>query len=250
MKILVIGDSCEDIFIYGNCNRLAPAAPVPVFVEEYRKSNKGMAGNVFENVISLGYPCTIITNKAEITKTRYVEKKTNHMLVRVDSSEEKIDRIENIDPEELQKYAAIIISDYNKGFLLEEDIQFIAKNHELVFLDTKKLLGTWAKDLNFIKINEQEYERTKHLLTGEDDGLDEKLIVPVGSGGCIYDGEIYPVSKVEIKDLTGAGDSFLAALTCRFIQSKDIIKSIEYANECATRVVQQKGVNTVYVNDV
>ena len=43
MKVLVIGDSCEDVFIYGNCDRLAPAAPVPVFVETHRKSNRGMA---------------------------------------------------------------------------------------------------------------------------------------------------------------------------------------------------------------
>ena len=30
-KILVIGDSCTDIFIYGECNRICPEAPVPVF---------------------------------------------------------------------------------------------------------------------------------------------------------------------------------------------------------------------------
>ena len=107
MKILVIGDSCEDIFIYGDCSRLAPAAPVPVFVEEYRKSNKGMAGNVFENITSLGETCEIITNKAEIIKTRYVEKKTNHMLLRVDSSEEKIDRIKNIDLKEVERPSSL-----------------------------------------------------------------------------------------------------------------------------------------------
>jgi len=244
MKALVIGDSCEDVFVYGNCNRMAPAAPVPVFVEEYRKSNKGMAGNVYENVLSLYIECDIVTNKTEITKTRYVEKKTNHMLVRVDSSEEKIDRIKDIDIKKLQEYDAVIISDYDKGFLLEKDIQFIADNHKLVFLDTKKLLGDWAKNINFIKINEQEYERTKHLLTGKD-WLNKKLIVTVGSSGCIYNNQTYPVEKVEIKDLTGAGDSFLAALVYKFVKEADIISAIKYANECATRVVQQKGVNTI-----
>jgi len=244
MKALVIGDSCEDVFVYGNCNRMAPAAPVPVFVEEYRKSNKGMAGNVYENVLSLYIECDIVTNKTEITKTRYVEKKTNHMLVRVDSSEEKIDRIKDIDIKKLQEYDAVIISDYDKGFLLEKDIQFIADNHKLVFLDTKKLLGDWAKNINFIKINEQEYERTKHLLTGKD-WLNKKLIVTVGSNGCVYNNQTYPVEKVEIKDLTGAGDSFLAALVYKFVKEADIISAIKYANECATRVVQQKGVNTI-----
>lgn len=244
-RLLIIGDSCEDVFIYGSCSRLAPAAPVPVFVEEYRKSNKGMASNVRENVLSLGIGCDIITNKTEITKTRYVEKKTNHMIVRVDSSEEKIDRIEKIDKKQLQKYDAIIISDYDKGFLLEEDIGFIATNHELVFLDTKKLLGDWIENINFIKINEQEHQRTQHLLIGRDIYLQEKLIVTVGSRGCIYNGIEYPVEKVEIKDLTGAGDSFLAALVCKYIEEKEIIGAIKFANDCATKVVQQKGVNTI-----
>ena len=84
MKILVIGDSCKDIFIYGTCDRLAPAAPVPVFVPEYHRENRGMAGNVYENMLSLKVEAALLTNTSEISKTRYVEKKTNHMLVRID----------------------------------------------------------------------------------------------------------------------------------------------------------------------
>ena len=36
MKILVIGDSCKDVFIYGTANRLCPEAPVPVFIPKRR----------------------------------------------------------------------------------------------------------------------------------------------------------------------------------------------------------------------
>jgi sugar/nucleoside kinase (ribokinase family) len=50
---------------------------------------------------------------------------------------------------------------------------------------------------------------------------------------------------VEIKDLTGAGDTFLSALVREYLNSKDIRRSIEFANKCATVVVQQKGVNTI-----
>ncbi len=49
-KILVIGDSCIDIFKYGEVNRLAPEAPIPIIVPETEKSNPGMAGNVVENL--------------------------------------------------------------------------------------------------------------------------------------------------------------------------------------------------------
>ena len=76
MKILVIGDSCTDIFIYGRCQRLCPEAPIPIFEPSKTITNDGMAGNVVRNLKSLGVTdVDIITNKEQITKTRYVEDK-------------------------------------------------------------------------------------------------------------------------------------------------------------------------------
>ena len=247
MKVLVIGDSCKDVFVYGSCSRMAPAAPVPVFIPQYLKNNKGMAGNVYENFRSLGVICDLITNTSEITKTRYIDQITNHMIIRVDSGEEKIERAADLDKIEYSDYNAVIISDYNKGFLAEQDIQFISEHHELVFMDTKKLLGDWVKAVDFIKINEEEHNRTKHLLTDKT-WFDKKLIVTVGSNGCLYNGEHFPVEKVEIKDLTGAGDSFLTGFVYRYLEIKDVSDALKFANECATKVVQQKGVNTI--NDI
>ena len=244
MKVLVIGDSCKDVYIYGQCERMCPAAPIPVFIPKTKKENRGMAGNVYENLMSLGAECIIVTNQNEITKTRYVEEKTNHMVVRIDSGEEKIEKINNLHFLKFDDYDAVVISDYDKGFLSEKDIQYISKHHELVFLDTKKLLGNWVKDITFIKINEVEYNKTKHLIENKR-WIKEKLIVTVGSKGCLYKDEIFQVEKVEIKDLSGAGDSFLAGLVYNFVQDKNIRKSIVFANECATKVVQQKGVNTI-----
>ena len=62
---------------------------------------------------------------------------------------------------------------------------------------------------------------------------------------CKYKEKIYPVSKVEIRDYSGAGDTFLAGLVFKFLETKDMDLAIKFANECATVVVQQKGVNTV-----
>mgnify|MGYP003644992394 CR=1 FL=1 len=247
MKILVIGDSCKDVFVYGSCDRMAPAAPVPVFIPQNLKDNKGMAGNVYQNFRSLSVDCDLITNTSEITKTRYIDQTTNHMIIRVDSGEEKIERVVELDKIEYSDYSAVVISDYNKGFLTEQDVQFISESHDMVFMDTKKLLGDWAKEVNFIKINKEEYNRTRHLLT-EKDWFNEKLIVTVGSSGCLYNGEHFPVQEVEIKDLTGAGDSFLTGFVYKYLETKDTSKSLKFANECATIVVQQKGVNTI--NDI
>mgnify|MGYP003654076819 FL=1 len=165
--------------------------------------------------------------------------------MRLDKGDSDIRQIEDIDVSALKEYSAIIISDYNKGYLLEEDIEFISSNHDLVFLDTKKLLGNYARNCSYIKINEYEYEKTKHLLPDLGDWLQESLIVTLGSTGCKYKGTIFPVEKVEVKDLTGAGDSFLSALCVKFDQTRDIEESIRFANECASIVVQLKGVNTI-----
>ena len=139
-------------------------------------------------------------------------------------------------------YDAIIISDYNKGFLSCKDIEYIGQKHDLVFLDTKKVLGSWAKTINYIKINLNEYEKTKHML---DEEINNNLIITMGSSGARHKGIVYPVSKVEIKDVSGAGDTFLAGLVASYIESECIEKSIKFANECATKVVQKKGVSVI-----
>ena len=252
VKILVIGDSCIDAYVYGRCDRLCPAAPVPVFVPMYRKENRGMAGNVYENVLSLGLECDFICNDAaKVVKTRFVEDKTNHMIMRLDKGDKNVERIfKHVEDTQkwaahLKEYDAVIISDYNKGFVSEDDIEFISSNHDMVFLDTKKLLGAYARNCKFIKINEYEYEKSRHLLPTLGHWVQESLIVTLGSEGCKYKEDVYPVDKVEVKDLTGAGDSFLAGLVSKYIETQSIGESIRYANKCATKVVQQRGVNTL-----
>ena len=201
--ILVIGETCTDIFYYGKCDRLCPEAPVPVFV--------------------------------------LVHHNTNQMFVRVDENDDKVLRC-NVKNIKLDKYKIIVISDYCKGFLLEEDIKYICENHDCVFLDTKKILGDWCVSAKFIKINYTEYNKTKNYLP---DGIESKMIVTLGPKGCRYKDKIYPVSKVDIKDVSGAGDTFLSGLVVKYLETLDIEESILHANECATVAVQKKGVTVI-----
>ena len=240
MKVLVIGD----IYIYGRCERLCPDAPVPVFEPLFTRENLGMAGNVYQNLVSLGMPCTFISDAANVEKKRMVEEKTNHMLLRVDTGENNIQRIKDISIDLLKEHTAVVVSDYNKGFLEEEDIKFICDNHDLVFIDTKKTLGEFCKNVSYVKINEPEYNKSIDFIS-ESDWIGDKLIVTLGSKGCEYREETYPVDKVEIKDLSGAGDTFLAGLVYSYLKTDSIQKSIEFANECATKAVQKKGVVTL-----
>ena len=49
-NILLLGDSCRDIYQFGTVDRMSPEAPVPVFVPSYREERDGMASNVFKNL--------------------------------------------------------------------------------------------------------------------------------------------------------------------------------------------------------
>ena len=244
MKILVIGDSCKDVFIYGTANRLCPEAPVPVFIPKRKTETGGMAANVYENIQSLSVDVDLITNSEPITKTRYVEEKTNHQIIRVDSDASKSKRIEGIEHIPYSDYCAIIISDYNKGFLEYEDIEFICSKHDTVFIDTKKIINEKMLGAKFIKINEHEYEN--NIAAGQYfKEFYDKLIVTMSGKGCKYMEKEYNVEEVEVRDNSGAGDSFISALTIEYCRSKDIDKAIVYANECATIAVQHKGVTKI-----
>ena len=88
----------------------------------------------------------------------------------------------------------------------------------------------------------KEYNLTKHRLN---DAIKSRLIVTHGPLGCIYQNKNYSVPKVEIKDTSGAGDTFLSGLASMYCYTGDIDRSIIFANECATTVVQKKGVSIV-----
>ena len=244
MKILVIGDSCKDVFIYGTANRLCPEAPVPVFIPKRKTETGGMAANVYENIESLGVDVDLITNSEPITKTRYVEEKTNHQIIRVDSDASKSKRIEGIEYIPYSDYCAVIISDYNKGFLEYDDIEYICSKHDTVFIDTKKIINEKMLGAKFIKINEHEYEN--NIAAGQYfKEFYDKLIVTMSGKGCKYMETEYNVDEVEVRDNSGAGDTFISGLVVEWCRSGDIGKAILYANECATIVVQHKGVTKV-----
>lgn len=243
IKILVIGESCKDIFIYGKTPRLCPEAPAPVFNPFTKIENGGMAKNVYNNVLALGANCNLFTNEnwQTITKTRYIDFNMNHMFLRIDENDDKYPSA-NVREINFKNYDGIIISDYNKGFLKTEDISFICNRHDNVFLDTKKNLGDWSSKARFIKINNHEYEKTKHTITKE---IEDRLIITLSREGCSHKGIVYPVIDVQIKDSSGAGDTFISGFAVKFLETGDVSKAISFANECATAVVQKRGTSTV-----
>jgi len=251
MKVLVIGDSCEDVFRYGTCDRLSPEAPVPVMKPTRTIGNGGMAINVMENLKALGIEVDIITNDIRPVKTRYVDEVSNQMLLRVDEKDEIKPLIASeLEAIDFSKYDVVVISDYNKGYLSEGDILYITNNHHLVFMDTKKKFGLWAFGAKFIKINQKEFNENLQFFV-ENERIRRtrasNLIVTEGKNGAYLNlGEKFPIEdQHEVRDLSGAGDTFLAGLVADYVKNNDIRSAIRFANRCAAWVVSQKGVAVI-----
>ena len=248
-KVLVIGDSCLDEYIYCTTNRFCPDAPVPILKPESFVSTLGMAGNVVDNLKALDIEVDLISNTNKIKKTRYVDERTNHMFFRIDEGEDDVFPIAKKSLEKIiwEDYNAVVISDYCKGFIDEATISYIAEQHPITFLDTKKQIDSYAKNITFIKINDVEYRYSADFL---DKKYLEKLIITRGPNGAEYEGKIYPVKKVDVRDTSGAGDTFLAGLVSNYLESFNTVEAIKFANKCATQVVQKKGTAKIDKNEI
>ena len=248
MKILIIGESCLDIFIYGSADRLCPEAPVPVFKQEDAVTFMGMASNVHRNVIAclndLGKEAEvdIKSNKSTGAKARYIDSSSNQMFLRVDSDDYKeINKIK-LKEANVWSYDAVIVSDYNKGYLTDRDLKYIADNSQMSFLDTKKKYNSdWANSFDLIKINRKEYKENGFKGMGMDN-----LIVTLEGEGCRFRGKKHPMKSVsQVRDVSGAGDTFLAAFATNYLFNQDIDLAIDYAQICCSIVVSKAGTATI-----
>ena len=238
LKVLLIGDSCTDEYVYGSCERLNPEAPVPILKFNRKETKKGMAWNVRENIESFGIEVYMITNQETITKTRYIDEKYNQQILRVDN-EPELKPMEYDLPD--GHFDALVISDYDKGFLSNEKVfELVEWFNGPVFIDSKKT--KLPKESCFVKINDLEFSKL--------DNPADNLIITRGSKGAEYRGELYPGEKVDIFDAVGAGDTFLSALVYFYLKYGKIEEAIPYANKAAAIAVSNFGTYILTKEDV
>ena len=173
-SILVVGDTMVDRFVWGKVSRISPEAPVPVVEVTKETQTLGGAGNVANNITSLGAKAYIITvigddldglcmkemlesknintdyvivdkQRPTTLKTRIVA--SNQQVVRVDkeikgyfSGKTEVAILKNIDAV-MKKVDGVIISDYAKGIVTDKVLKKIitlAKNKKIpVTVDPK-----------------------------------------------------------------------------------------------------------------
>lgn len=231
LKIVLIGDNCIDEYQYGTVDRLSPEAPVPVFQNTHLVTKPGMAANVQANLEALGCHVTAYLGMPSV-KTRLIDSRSNQHIVRIDRDRENDPLV--IADLDLSDYDAVVISDYNKGFVTYELVeQIVCASPVPVFVDTKKTdLARFEGAV--VKINSFEHSLAKTFPT--------ELIVTLGKHGARYRDQVYPADSIEVVDVCGAGDTFLAALVYQYLCEHDMGHAIEFAVSASAVTVQHTGV--------
>ena len=247
-SVIVIGDKCTDKYVYGECSRLSPEQPVPVLDKTETKERPGMAANTELNLKAFGVNTVLLSQREEIIKTRFVDSNSGYQLLRLDETAQ-VSRIANAELKMAFMHMnpdAIVISDYDKGYLSEDDLWIVCNNiNRPVFVDTKKR-RLFQKDNVYWKINKKEYD----LLDRDHLPNDENLIVTLGSHGVSWKGLIFKPELVKVFEVCGAGDTFLAALVYQFLETKNMEQSIVYANKAAAISVTHPGAYHLTKKDI
>jgi D-beta-D-heptose 7-phosphate kinase/D-beta-D-heptose 1-phosphate adenosyltransferase len=196
-----------------------------------RTERPGMVSNVKQNLENLGCSVEMIHGSTS-TKTRFLDERSNQQIIRIDNDNDSRPlTIENIPTGE---FDAIVISDYNKGTVSYELVETLKSKYTCpIFIDSKK---TNLKRFEgcIVKINSREYNEAITSC--------EELIVTRGAKGAIYKGREFSARKVDVVDVTGAGDTFLAALAYMYLMTNDMYKSIEFAIRASEITVKHLGV--------
>ena len=239
LNVLLLGETCEDQYVYGKVQRLNPESAAPVLSYSRMEVKQGMSANVLENLKAFDINVTHCTNYEKIIKTRYVDERYNQHILRLDR-EARVRPYLDILPEQI--FDAVVISDYDKGFLTFDKILQIVETYTCpIFIDSKKHVLPDREEC-FIKVNLREYSQLQVKL--------DNVIVTMGEKGAYYKDEIYPTEKVAVSDLVGAGDTFLSALTYDYLMTKDIEHAIGFANKASSIAVQHPGTYVLQEKDV
>ena len=256
MNIVVIGECCKDVYVYGSCDRLCPEGPAPVFQPLRTEQYSGMAGNTYENIKAMCSDddnveliCQFKSHHFAMTKTRYVDETSNQLLLRIDEGDDARRIGERTKEAVISKFCGygktkadlLIVSDYCKGFLGDQDLIDLSVIAEISILDTKKTLSQRVvNSFNFVKLNESEFNRNKSIFSKLSNEM--RAVITKGSKGVSHMGMEYPPPKIhQTFDVSGAGDVFTAGFGYNLASGKSIGDSIKTAQQYCSKVIQKRG---------
>ena len=223
-----------------------------------------------KNVVTDGL--FIDKNRQSIIKSRIIA--THQQVLRYDKEtkepikkefEEKILEFIN---KNLDKIDLFLLSDYEKGTLTptltQEIIKLANKTNKKLIIDPKKNFSKY-QNAYMIKPNKKELSIATNMQINSKEDLIKAgwklkkelnlkyLLVTLSEEGMALFGDEFvqiPTIAKEVYDVTGAGDTVLAALGYALKNNEDMIEAMHFANAAAAVVVGKVGSATATLSEI
>ena len=292
VRILVVGDVMLDRYWFGDVSRISPEAPVPVVRIQKREERLGGAANVARNAAALGAHCGLLgvvgADEAGAQVAQLLHESRIHsylqrdeaistiIKLRVIGRQQQLLRIDFEDaPTEvvlrdkltqfnalLPDYDVIILSDYNKGSLVNVAHMIAAGRAagKLVMVDPKGDDFSAYAGASVLTPNKAELKHivgswsSEEQLTSKAQRLREELRVDALLLTRSEEGmSLYTATQVlhmhadarEVYDVSGAGDTVIATMAAMLGAGMPMADAIMTANRAGGIVVGKLGTATV-----
>ena len=292
VRILVVGDVMLDRYWFGDVSRISPEAPVPVVRIERREERLGGAANVARNAAALGAHCALLGVVGADEAGAQVEQLLgeSHIVsflkrdeaistiikLRVIGRQQQLLRIDFEDaPTEvvlrdkltqfnalLPDYDVIVLSDYNKGSLVNVSAMIAAARAagKIVMVDPKGEDFSPYAGATVLTPNKSELKRVVGSWNSEEQltakaqglraqlGLDALLLTRSEEGMSLYTAkEVVHMhaDAREVYDVSGAGDTVIATMAAMLGAGMSMSDAIGTANRAGGIVVGKLGTATV-----
>jgi D-glycero-beta-D-manno-heptose-7-phosphate kinase len=302
IKVLVVGDIILDEYLFGEVNRISPEAPVPIVLVKNSNTTLGGAGNVVKNLSAFGVSAGLLgrvgqDEKGELCQKILTQEKIDKddlflikskelptiIKTRILASHQQICRvdkevIQNLSADEensiknwldinINRFQAVILSDYDKGFLSKELIKYTIdlaiKNKIFISADPQVSHFFTYNGISLMTPNHHEAGKAlnKKLSTEKEIEeanieITEKLNSPTmmitrgEKGMSVYIKETnkhhhIPTVAREVFDVTGAGDTVISIYTIFIACGLSELESAIAANSAAGIVVEKLGASTL-----
>lgn len=247
-----------DRYWFGDVSRISPEAPVPVLTVKRVEEREGAAANVARNVRALGAECrtAFSGSEAQVLKIRAIGRAQQMLRIDFDMPQDAV----GLDVD-FRGAGIVIFSDYGKGALANVQKLILRAKIEgcRVLVDPKGYDYERYRFADVVKPNMDEMRvmvggwRDEDDLTAKSQALRAKadigalLLTRAADGMTLYTdaGATHVPSQArEVYDVTGAGDTAIAALAVALARGHALEAAARYANKAAGVVVGRFGTAT------
>jgi len=279
LNILVVGDIMLDKYIVGDVKRISAEAPVPIVHVKKQYYTLGGCGNVARNLSEVGVNVTCLsatgnddsgfkiehelqnlninsllvqTEHQTIVKERIIADERKIQMIRIDR--ETIGKVEAkkaicfLKHQTKDNFDAIIISDYAKGMITKELMDFLKTYSSIIIVDPKPIHGYMYNNVFMLTPNEKEWDIMQASLQYNLQGVKFILETKGCKGMTLHDFRqtwSIPAESVEVYNVSGAGDTVVAVMAVCISMGYNPIDAAKIANKCAGYVVTQSGTSIV-----